>query len=217
MGRVLFELRWLGRASLRRWQLNNEYSLEGLMLKLKLQSFGHLIRWAEWWKKTPMLGKMEGRRRRGQQRMKRLDGITDSMDMSLSKLQEIVKDRETLCAAVHGSQRVGHDLATEQQQLRVLRETGEGAIWVQAVRQGPWASLVAQMVENVPPLQETQTPSLGQEDPLETAMATRSSILAWRIPWRKETGRLQSCGVTKSWMQLTLSFSEEIIEHECIS
>jgi len=75
-----------------------------------------------------MLGKMEGRRRRGQQRMKRLDGITDSMDMSLSKLQEIVKDRETLCAAVHGSQRVGHDLATEQQQLRVLRETGEGAI-----------------------------------------------------------------------------------------
>ena len=78
--------------------------------------------------KTLMLGKMEGRRRRGQQRMKRLDGITDSMDMSLSKLQEIVKDRETLCAAVHGSQRVGHDLATEQQQLRVLRETGEGAI-----------------------------------------------------------------------------------------
>ena len=60
--------------------------------------------------------------------MRLLDCITNSMDMSLSKLQEIVKDRETLCAAVHGSQRVGHDLATEQQQLRVLRETGEGAI-----------------------------------------------------------------------------------------
>ena len=75
-----------------------------------------------------MLGKMEGRRRRGQQRMKRLDGITDSMDMSLSKLRAIVKDREALRAAVHGSQRVGHDLATEQQQLRVLREMGEGAI-----------------------------------------------------------------------------------------
>ena len=63
------------------------------------------------------------------------------------------------------------------------------------------------MVENVPPLQETQTPSLGQEDPLEKAMATRSSIPAWRIPRREETGRLQSCGVTKSRMQLTLYLS----------
>ena len=79
----------------------------------------------------------------------------------------------------------------------------EGAIWAQ----GFWSSLVAQMVENLPPLQETQTPSLGQEDLLEKEMATHSSILAWRIPWREETDRLQSCGVTKSRMQLILPLS----------
>ena len=96
-------------------EIDTEFSLEGLMLKLKCQYFGLLIQTADSLEKSLMLGRIEGIRRRGHQRMKWQDGITDAMDRNLGKLWEIVKDREAWRAVVMGSQRVGHNWVTEQQ------------------------------------------------------------------------------------------------------
>ena len=97
-------------------EINPEYSLEGLMLKLKLRYFGHLMRRANSLEKTLMLEKIEVRKRRGQQRMRWLDSITDSTDMNLDKLRETVKNREACPAAIHGFAKSRKDLETQRQQ-----------------------------------------------------------------------------------------------------
>ena len=192
---------WTERRSILK-EISPEYSLERLMLKLKLQYSDHLMWRTDSLEKTLMLGKIEGRRRRGRQRMRWLDGITDSVDKSAQALEVGDGQRSLACCNPWD-----HKQSDTTEQLNWTEKTAgldrsNIQFWFfhlfsfQVSFLHQWTSLVAQMVKCLPPMQETQVQSLGQ-DLLEKEMASHSSTLAWKIPWTEEPCRLQSMGLQR--------------------
>ena len=186
--RRLFRVPWTARRSNQSMikEIDPEYTLEGLMLKLKFQYFGHLIWRADSLEKALMLGKMESKRRRGQQRMRWWDGIIVSMNMSLSKFLETAKDREAWNAAAHGVLKSGTWLSN----------------WI--TTNFSWGhpsggnGLYPIMGKGLPANAGEQVRPLDWGDALEKGMAILSSILAWEIPQTEEPGGLQSMGPQRS-------------------